>query len=64
MSFGVLEEYRKIKDEKSGMNIPDHLMRKVFDHFAERNKQGFFLMVLKTNTNRHQILSKNITELL
>jgi len=49
MSFGVLEDYRKLKDENSGMNIPDLLMRKVFDHFKERQKVAFFLLVLKSN---------------
>ena len=49
MSFGVLEEYRKIKDENTGLTIPNSMMEKVFDHFKEKGKDSFFLLVLKNN---------------
>jgi ribosomal protein S18 acetylase RimI-like enzyme len=49
MSFGVLKEYRMIKDGETNLTIPHAMMRKVFEHFKEKNKNSFFLLVLESN---------------
>lgn len=48
MSFGVLEEFRGMKNE-TGRTPSQELMDKVFEYFREKGKSSFFLLVLKTN---------------
>ncbi|MBA3338375.1 MAG: hypothetical protein H0T54_01245 [Geodermatophilaceae bacterium] len=50
MSFGVLEEYRRHVDEPTGLTVPNVLMQGVFKHFSARQKERFFLLVLRGNT--------------
>lgn len=58
LSFGVLEEYRVVVDNESGQTIPHTLMKKVFEHFKERKKKYFFLLVLKSNINAIKFYKK------
>lgn len=63
MSFGVLQDYRKLQNDE-GKPISQVLMDKVFEHFKEKNKGSFFLLVLKTNTRAIEFYKKyNITVL-
>jgi ribosomal protein S18 acetylase RimI-like enzyme len=57
MSFGVLQDYRKLRNDK-GKPIPQVLMDKVFEYFNEKNKGTFFLLVLKTNTKAIEFYKK------
>lgn len=59
MSFGVLEEYRRTIDKETELSIPKVMMKKVFEHFAEKNKENFFLMVLKSNINAIKFYEKH-----
>jgi len=49
LSFGVLETYRRVKDEATGERISRVLMEKVFEHFREEGFKQFFLQVLKSS---------------
>lgn len=58
MSFGVLEEYRMIKDGETNLTIPHVMMRKVFEHFREKNINSFFLLVLTSNERAIRFYNK------
>jgi hypothetical protein len=49
LSFGVLEEYRNLKDPLSKLKIPDLIMTHVFDHFKAQNKNHFMGIARKDN---------------
>lgn len=64
MSFGVLEEYRKNTDENTGKTVTQSLMDQVFEHFRERGKKSFFLLVLESNERAINFYKKYNCEIL
>lgn len=59
LSFGVLEEYRKVIDQELQLSIPAALIKQVGLHFRNAGKKHYFLLVLKTNIAAKRFYDKH-----
>jgi ribosomal protein S18 acetylase RimI-like enzyme len=59
LSFGVLEDYRKIIDPVENDRIPNVLMKLVFTHFKTNNIKYSVLRILATNERAIRFYQKH-----
>jgi ribosomal protein S18 acetylase RimI-like enzyme len=59
LSFGVLEDYRKVIDQMDKISIPNVLMKLVSSHFKKNNIRYILLRILKTNVRAIKFYHKH-----